>query len=84
MTSIENKIDQEQFGDVKDYCHALKGNSLSVGATAFSASIEKLSKISASTSEQEIKKRFNEITNEFSQLKLAIEGYLTKPEVASK
>lgn len=83
INKITAAIKQGSYGESKDYCHALKGNSLSVGAVAFAESIERLSKITASDSASKQEELLNELNSNFSKLTLAIEDHLRKPEVAS-
>lgn len=48
LNQITDAVKKKHFGELKDYCHALKGNSLSVGALQIAESVDQLSKLSAS------------------------------------
>ena len=80
---IEASAKDRQFGDLYDYCHALKGNSLSVGALQLADTTEQLGRTSASVPQAQILDMLKQLNNDFSQLTLAIEDYLRRPEAAS-
>ena len=84
INSITMAAQQRNYGELQDLCHALKGNSLSVGATKLALSIEKLSKINSATPPSQSEEMLNIVNIEFSQLTTAIEHYLKKPERATK
>lgn len=83
---IINKItaaaNNRHYGELKDYCHALKGNSLSVGAIELADSMEKLGMLTNEDADQ-YPELLNELNNNFANLTLAVEDYLRKPEVVS-
>jgi len=83
IAKIETAIKQKQYGAVQDYCHALKGNSLSVGATQLATSVEIFGKLNASTDSTHLLEFMKLLHNDFSQLTIAVESYLKRPEVAS-
>jgi two-component system sensor histidine kinase RpfC len=83
IAKIETAVKQKQYGAVQDYCHALKGNSLSVGATQIAATVEIFGKLNASTDTTHTLKIMKLLHNDFSQLTIAVESYLKRPEVAS-
>lgn len=80
IEKIEAAVKQKQYGTLQDYCHALKGNSLSVGATQLAATVEILGKLNASTNSVQILEMLELLNNDFSQLTIAVEGYLKRPE----
>jgi two-component system sensor histidine kinase RpfC len=82
IAKIETAVKQKQYGAVQDYCHALKGNSLSVGATQIAATVEIFGKLNASTDTTHTLKIMKLLHNDFSQLTIAVESYLKRPEVA--
>ncbi|MDP2070683.1 ATP-binding protein [Methylotenera sp.] len=82
ITKIETAVKQKQYGALQDYCHALKGNSLSVGATQLAATVDIFGKLNASTNSAQILEMLEFLNNDFSQLTIAIEGYLKRPEAA--
>lgn len=84
IKKIETAIKQKQFGTVHDYCHALKGNSLSVGATQLASTIDAVGKLNTSTSSTEMVVMIELMKKEFALLTSAIEGYLKQPEAALK
>ncbi|MDP1765474.1 MAG: ATP-binding protein [Methylotenera sp.] len=82
ITKIETAVKQKQYGVLQDYCHALKGNSLSVGATQLAATVDIFGKLNASTNSAQILEMLEFLNNDFTQLTIAIEGYLKRPEAA--
>lgn len=84
INSITIAAQHRNYGELQDLCHALKGNSLSVGATKLALSIEKLSKINSATPPSQSEEMLNIVNAELSQLTTAIEHYLKKPERATK
>lgn len=82
IAKIETAVKQKQFGALQDYCHALKGNSLSVGAIQLAATVEAFGKLSASTHVTHTIEMLDILNKDFSQLTIAIEGYLKSPEAA--
>jgi two-component system sensor histidine kinase RpfC len=84
ITKIETAVKQNQFGAVQDYCHALKGNSLSVGAIQLASTIETMGELNTSSNSAKIHEMLALLNNDFSLLTIAVEGYLKRPEVALK
>ena len=84
IKNISYAVQQKHFGELQDHCHALKGNSLSVGALQLANSIEALSKISGSTTTNESNILLEAVNSDFSKLTIAIEDYLRRPDVATK
>ncbi|MEO7344872.1 MAG: ATP-binding protein, partial [Methylotenera sp.] len=80
IDKIEINLKNKRYGELHDYCHALKGNSLSVGALQFAKAIEAIGHLTASTSSAEATEVLNNLNNEFSKLTLAVEDYLRRPE----
>ncbi len=80
---IETAAKDRHYGDLQDYCHALKGNSLSVGALQLAHTMEELGKISSSVSQVQVLDMLKRMNNEFSDLTMAVEDYLRRPEAAS-
>lgn len=81
---IEVAAKQRQYGLLQDYCHALKGNSLSVGATQLATTIETVGKLSAAMPSTQQFEMLNCLNHDFSILNTAIDDYLKRPEVALK
>jgi two-component system, sensor histidine kinase RpfC len=81
---INIALKKRHFGELQDYCHALKGNSLSVGAQQLANTTESLSKLNASTPAIKSQELMDQLNTDFAKLTLAIEDYLRRPEVASK
>ena len=79
---IETAAKQKQYGDLYDYCHALKGNSLSVGAIRLATTIETIGKLSANVSVSKVVEMLADLNNDFSKLTMAVEDYLTQPHKA--
>ncbi|WP_238524643.1 ATP-binding protein [Methylotenera versatilis] len=82
IAKIETAVKQKQYGAVQDYCHALKGNSLSVGAIQLATTVEAFGKLSASTHASHAIEMLDILNKDFSQLTVAVEGYLKSPEAA--
>jgi two-component system sensor histidine kinase RpfC len=82
IAKIETAAKQKKFGVVQDYCHALKGNSLSVGAIQLASSVENLGKLNTSSDTAQILEMVDYLNSDFSLLTIAIEGYLKRPEAA--
>lgn len=76
---IEISAKQKHFGELHDYCHALKGNCLSVGATKIAATTESIGLLNASISPTQTLKMLNNLNSDFSNLTLAVEDYLRRP-----
>ncbi len=82
IAKIEIAVKQKQYGALQDYCHALKGNSLSIGATQLATTVEAFGKLSASTHVSHTFEMLDILNKDFSQLAVAVEGYLKSPEAA--
>lgn len=82
IAKIESAAKQKQYGILQDYCHALKGNSLSVGAIQLAATVEAFGRLSTSTHTTKVLEMTNRLNADFSQLTITIEGYLKQPETA--
>ena len=76
---IETAAKQKQYGELHDYCHALKGNSLSVGAIQLAHTTEAVSKLDGSVPTQNVLEKLSVLNNDFSKLTLATEDYLKRP-----
>ncbi len=76
---IESAVKQKRYGELHDFCHALKGNSLSVGALDLAASTELIGKLSASVPFSVALAMLDNLNKEFSKLTLAVEDYLRRP-----
>ncbi len=76
---IESAVKQKRFGELHDHCHALKGNSLSVGATQLAATTEMIGRLSISVSTTDALELLNNLNSDFSKLTLAVEDYLRRP-----
>lgn len=84
INRISVALKQRRFGELQDYCHALKGNSLSIGAQQLANTTESLSKLSPSIPATESQEILDQLNTDFAKLTLAVEDYLRRPEVASK
>ena len=76
---IEAATKQKRYGELHDYCHALKGNSLSVGATQLAATTDLIGKLSDSIPTERAMDTLNQLNSDFSKLTLAVEDYLRRP-----
>jgi two-component system, sensor histidine kinase RpfC len=76
IRKIITATEQKNYGELQALCHALKGNSLSIGASKLALSIEKLSKINSATSPVQSEEMLNNLNIVFSELTVAIEQYL--------
>ena len=77
---IETAAKQKQYGELSDYCHALKGNSLSVGAVQVANTTETVGKLNATTTSITTLEMLANLNSDFSKLTLAVESYLTQPQ----
>ena len=76
---IETAAKQKRHGELHDHCHALKGNSLSVGATQLAETTELIGKLSASVPTTQVLEMIAKLNSDFSKLTLAVEDYLRRP-----
>jgi two-component system sensor histidine kinase RpfC len=76
---IEAAAKQKHFGELHDYCHALKGNSLSVGATQLATTTEAIGKLTASIASTQVLAMLDSLNSDFSKLTIAVEDYLRRP-----
>ena len=76
---IETAAKQKQYSDLYDYCHALKGNSLSVGAVQLATTTETIGKLSATATPNKVIEMLANLNSDFSKLTMAVEDYLTQP-----
>lgn len=83
IQKIEASIKQKHYGALQDYCHALKGNCLSVGAMQLATTTEIIGKFNASTPPNLALEILGNLNRDFTLLTLAIEDYLRRPEVVS-
>ena len=84
INKISAALKQRHFGELQDYCHALKGNSLSIGAQQLANTTESLSKLGPSIPATKSQEILDQLNTDFAKLTLAVEDYLRRPEVASK
>ena len=84
INKIEASVKQKHFGELRDYCHALKGNSLSVGALQLAQSTEDIGKLTSKNTSIETLGMLNSLNKHFSELTLAVEDYLRRPEAVSR
>ena len=83
ILNIEHAIKEKHFGKLQDYCHALKGNSLSIGAQHIAKATEAIGKINASDSNENNMTMLASLQANFSELTIAINDYLKQPESIS-
>lgn len=76
---IETAAKQKHYGELHDYCHALKGNSLSVGAIQLAHTTDIIGKLDGSISIQKTLEWLSVLNSDFSKLTLATEDYLKRP-----
>lgn len=84
IVKIELSAKQHKFSELHDYCHAFKGNSLSVGAVKLAHMIEATGKLNASHPPSKILEALDHLNKEFTILSHEMENYLKRPEVASR
>lgn len=80
IDKIELNLKQKRFSELHDYCHALKGNSLSVGALQLAKTTEIIGHLTASTSSNDAAELLNSLNVEFSKVTVSVEDYLRRPE----
>ncbi len=76
---IETAIKQKNYGELHDYCHAIKGNCLSVGAMQLATTTESIGKLNASIPPTQALEMLECMNSDFSKLTLAVEDYLRRP-----
>lgn len=76
---IEAAAKQKHFGDLHDYCHALKGNSLSVGALQLAIITETIGNLNASMPITQTMEMLDTLNGDFAKLTIAVEDYLRRP-----
>lgn len=82
INKITTAAHSRHYGELKDYCHALKGNSLSVGALALAESTQKLASLTIADAKKS-QALLQDLNHNFAELTLAVEDYLRKPEAVS-
>ena len=88
IDKIEDAVKQKRYGELHDFCHALKGNSLSVGALQLAEVTENIGKLNASVPINAALEMLDNLNRNFGNLTVAVEDYLRRPaakthEVAS-
>ncbi len=81
---IETAAKQKHYGELQDFCHALKGNSLSVGAIQLASTTELVAKLSSTVPANQVLELLSNLNSDFTKLTLAVEDYLKRPEAASR
>ena len=76
---IETAAKQKRYGELHGHCHALKGNSLSVGAVKLAHTTEIIGKLDGSIPVEKTLEWLSVLNSDFSQLTLATEDYLKRP-----
>lgn len=79
LQKIERAVKQRHYGELHDFCHALKGNSLSVGAIKLAETTELISKLSRSVTVKQSVEMLETLNADFVLLTNAVEGYLRRP-----
>lgn len=79
ICKIESAVKQKHYGELHDFCHALKGNSLSVGAIKLAATTELISKLSRSVTVTQSAEMLDTLNADFTHLTTAVEDYLRRP-----
>lgn len=79
INKIETAVKQKHYGELHDFCHALKGNSLSVGAIKLAATTESISKLSRSATVTQSAEMLETLNADFARLAVAVEDYLRRP-----
>ena len=76
---IEDAVKQKRYGELHDFCHALKGNSLSVGALQLAEVTENIGKLNASVPINAALEMLDNLNRNFGNLTVAVEDYLRRP-----
>jgi two-component system, sensor histidine kinase RpfC len=79
IDKIETAVKQKHYGELHDFCHALKGNSLSVGAIKLAVTTELISKLSRSFTVTQGAEMLETLSTDFTRLTIAVEDYLRRP-----
>ncbi len=81
---IETAVKQKNYGELHDVCHALKGNSLSVGAIKLAGTTDFVSKLTRSVNPAQSMAAVDSLNTDFANLTLAVEDYLRRPSKATE
>lgn len=83
IIQIENAIQEKHFGELHDLCHALKGNSLSIGAYSVANLTEAIGQINASGSHKNSMLLLSKLNTSFLELSIVIGDYTKQPQTLS-
>lgn len=84
IKNIEDNIKEKKFGEIHEFCHALKGNSQSVGAFAVNHQTEAIDKASLADLRFRGAMLCGQLRKEFEAVRSAIEDYNNSCRTASK
>jgi len=84
LSQMQDLVLQEHYIEIQACCHALKGNSLSIGAMQVALAADNLSNISSAPSADQIPQHLDALQHYFATLTDKVEAYLKRPETAFK
>ena len=80
ISNIDYAVKERHYGDLQDYCHALKGNSLSIGAHSIANLTDAIEKTYASGNNEINMEMLANLNANFSILSSAIDDYIKQPQ----
>jgi len=83
LSRIEQAIAQKHYGSVREYCHALKGNSLSIGAFSIYERAETIDRADLGELRFRGAAMVKSLRTDFEATSAAIDDYMTRRQTAS-
>ncbi len=83
LDKIEHAIKQNQYGALRDHCHALKGNSLSIGARGVFGRAETIDRAAPGELRFRGSAMAGLLRTDYAAARAAIEDYLSRRQTAS-
>lgn len=83
LAKIEHAIERKHYGSVREYCHALKGNSLSIGAFAVCSRAEAIDRANLGELRFRGASMVRSLLNDYEATCAAIDDYLIRRQAAS-
>ena len=84
LDKIEHAVKQKQYGALRDHCHALKGNSLSIGARGVFSRAETIDRAGPDELRFRGTAMVGLLRTNYAAARAAIEDYLSRRQTASR
>lgn len=84
LDKIEHAVKQKQYGALRDHCHALKGNSLSIGARGVFGRAETIDRAGPDELRFRGTAMVGLLRTDYAAARAAIEDYLSRRQTASR